>query len=112
MGHLVARDGQEALQNQMMRIQGDTSLETWDPLMAAHWAIANRLLDNVARSQGPKAALSALADLAWCPCCTIQTSYETWPVATRPPNAHDAQYWIDDCMDAMKKYAVEKGLVS
>jgi hypothetical protein len=111
MSHLVARDGHEAIENEVLRLRGDTSPQTWDPLMAAHWAIAERVINRIGHSQGPAAALSALGGEDFCPLCEVQKSFDSWDPAKRPPEAHDAQGWVDDCMDAMRKHAVAKGLV-
>lgn len=119
MWHLVAKSGQEAAAAVVRELQGQPEPADWDPLMAAHWALAGRVMDAIGHSQGPAAALGAMADPDWCPMCSIQASFDVWDRpehiaknGPRPENARDAAAWIDSCLDAMLKHAREKGLVA
>lgn len=118
MWHLVAKSGQDAAEAAVRDLEGRPEPGDWDPLMAAHWALAGRVMDAIGNSQGPMAAVSAMADPEWCPMCSIQESFEVWDKpeqiakhGPRPAHARDAAGWIDSCLDAMLKHARGKGLV-
>jgi hypothetical protein len=111
-----AQDGREALENEVLALKGAGS--AFDPLMGSHWQLRSEVLDNVAKSQGPGAALSCLGAPDWCPMCAIQESFDWWddPAkntigSQRPPNAGDAQAWIDRKLDAAARYAAEQGFI-
>lgn len=102
MDRLVANSGEQAVDDAVAQLDGTDTIHNWDPLMAAHWAIFSRVLQGM--------GLAALgADI--CPLCEVQKSYEMWDAETRPPEAFDAQGWIDSCMDSMLDYAREQGLM-
>ena len=109
MWHLVAQSGEDAAANMAQELQGGE--EVFDPLMGAHWRIANRVLQNLAKSQGPEAALGAVGDPDFCPLCAVQQSYESYGEAHRPPAALDAQGWVDTTLDSALTYAREQGLI-
>lgn len=109
MWHLVPQTAEEAAANLQREVDG--GVETFDPLMGAHWRIANRVLDNIAKTQGPGAALAAVGDPDFCPLCAVQISYESYGDGPRPPWALDAQGWIDVTLDGALNYAREQGLV-
>lgn len=44
---LVATSGQQAAAQTVAQLEGDKSAKTFDPLMAAHWAIVNRAMGMV-----------------------------------------------------------------
>ncbi|MFN3387483.1 MAG: hypothetical protein ACK40O_01015 [Allosphingosinicella sp.] len=114
MWHLVAQGGEAAAEAMVRELEGRAAPGDWDPLMSAHWAIAGRVGDNLANSQGPGAALAAIGDPNWCPLCAVQQSFDWWEApgrGPRPPGARDAQGWIDGCMDAMLEHARKLGLV-
>lgn len=104
MNHLVAKNGEEAMANLVDDLGGTATVQAWDPLMAAHWAIAGRVLD-----------AAGLGAMGQCPLCIVQDSYDVWDTpeapSPRPEEAADAQEWIDGCMDAMLAYAHEQGLM-
>lgn len=106
----VPQSGDEAAANMYLELKGQG--ETFDPLMGAHWRIANSVTRNIANSQGPLAAIQAIGDPDWCPLCEIQRSYDCWSnpeyIAShgvRPPEARDAQGWIDGVLDGALDYA-------
>lgn len=104
MTHLVARSGQEAAADMVAQLEGRSSLDNWDPLMAAHWPLAGKIMERV--------GLAALA-LDFCYLCAIQQSYDWYDKedVERPPEALAPQGWVDSCMDAMLEYAREQGLM-
>lgn len=114
MWHLVPKSGEAVIDNMAQELQGGE--EVFDPLMGAHWRIANRVLESIGKNSGPEAALSALGDPDWCPLCAVQSSYDWWdgPEATEPRPAHaaDAQGWIDRALDGALSYAREQHLVA
>lgn len=117
MWSLVHQSGEAAMEAEVRSLQGTRQPGDWDPLMAANWAIFGRFMDAVGRSQGPGAALGAMAQDI-CPLCEIQKSYDLWDQpeqvakhGPRPANARDAQGWADSCLDAMLDYAREQKLV-
>lgn len=115
MTHLVARSGEDAVENQVAELEGRATPANWDPLMAAHWAIAGKVMDAIGHSQGPEAALAFFGSADGCPLCEVQRSYDWWGRNGNPPppaEAKDAQAWIDSCMDAMRAHAVEIGLIA
>jgi hypothetical protein len=115
LGHLVAQSGDEALANTALELKG--AGETFDPLMGAHWRIANRVIENLGRTQGPDAAISAIGDPEWCPLCAVQASFDWWEDRSkntsgdpRPAHALDAQGWVDATLDSALAYAREQRL--
>lgn len=109
MTHLVAADGEQAAENMVAELEGE---ERFDPLMGSHWIIARRVLKNIASSSaGASAALSFFGDPEWCPLCTVQQSYDLYGDRPRPPEALDAQGWIDMSLDGALEYARREGLM-
>lgn len=106
MSHLVARSGEQAVEDLKAQIEGAATLANWDPLMAAHWAIANRVMERV--------GLAALNE-GFCPCCAVDESYKVFVAAGNAPppgqKAMDANGWINSCTDSMLNYARDNGLM-
>lgn len=104
MDHLVAKNGAQAVNDAVAQLQGTDSLENWDPLMAAYWAISGRVLQAV--------GLPLLMG-DHCPLCLVQQDYETIKQTPRfDPALHtDATSWINSCTDSMQQYARQHGLI-
>ena len=104
MDHLVAASGTQAAMDAVAQVTGTDTLDNWDPLMAAHWAIASRVMQAV--------GLLALSE-GFCPLCEVQRDYEK--VSKLPefdPERHmSPEFWVNDCMDAMLAYARQQGLM-
>lgn len=47
VGHLVGKDGRQAIRAMVREIEGTAGPDDFDPLMAAHNAIVNRVIDEV-----------------------------------------------------------------
>lgn len=110
MSHLVAQGGEAAVEALQRNLNGESTAADWDPLMAAHWGIARRVLDRM----GPN-GIAAFGDPDWCPLCEIQQSYQWWDAPGRPPRpaeALDAQGWANSCLDSMLAYAREQKLIA
>lgn len=105
LSHLVARSGEEAVANEVAALEGRTEDVRWDPLMTAHWNLVRVVMERV----GPSLLFGND-----CPMCLVQSSYEWYDREgkERPPEAHDAHWWMDDCCDAMLAHAREQGLVA
>lgn len=98
MSHLVAKDGAAAIQDVAAQFNGTDTLANWDPLMAAHWAIGNRVLQAV--------GLRLIVERE-CPLCVVERSG-----VQQTSNAGAAQQWVDGCMDSMLAYARQNKLVA
>jgi hypothetical protein len=114
MWRFVPESGEEAMDNVVLELGGHGS--TFDPLMGSMWQLTHKIVENIGRSQGPGAALAAFGDGDWCPMCEVQQSYEWWDKpelntdgAERPPQARDAQGWIDGKLDGALSYVRSQG---
>ena len=68
--HLVAAGGKKLLEKTKIELeQGETTAESFDPLMSMHWAIAGNIMDALGQNVNPSAALSVLGEV--CPLCHI-----------------------------------------
>lgn len=104
MDHLVAPSGEEAARAAAAQLEGTDTVEDWDPLMAAHWAIMSKVLQAV--------GLAGLAEV-FCPLCAVQESFDAVSETDdfKPERHHNAQQWVDSCTDAMLDYAREQKLM-
>lgn len=95
MWHLVAQSGKEAIDQMVDELQGEDTKAQHDPLMAAHWAISGKALE-----QGGLYLMGRKDDGSdYCPLCEVEAHTE----------AGMAQKWIDGCLDAQREYCVEIG---
>ena len=96
MGHLVPKDGKAAAR----MLEDELTFrdaEGFDPLMRGYWMISGRVLDN---SGNPFE----------CPLCQVQRHHDT----CKDPecrNNSNAQMAVNNCTDALRDYAQEKGLL-
>lgn len=113
MWRFVPETGEEALENTVLELQG--AGVTFDPLSGAMWQLTNQVLENYARSGHPN-AIAMFGAPDWCPMCDVQSSFEWWDDPARntegkpkPPNALDAQGWIDGKLDGALDYVKKQG---
>jgi len=68
IGHLVARDSDAAVSNLVSEFETGKRRENFDPLMAAHWAIINRIAD-----KAPQVLF-----VEGCPLCWVAEDHEKY----------------------------------
>lgn len=114
MWRFVPQSGEEVCENTVLELQGHGA--TFDPLSGAMWQLTNQVMENIGKSEGPSAVLSAFGDPDWCPMCEVQKSYEWWDdpernaeQKSRPEWALDAQGWIDRKLDSALTYVNQQG---
>lgn len=66
IGHLIARDGSAAISNMVSEIETGSRRENFCPLMASHWAIVNRVAEN----------LPQVLFIDGCPLCWVADDHE------------------------------------
>ena len=103
--HLVAKDGESAMKRTVSEINGTADDSTFDPLMAAYWAITGRAME-----------LGGLYLMGqdenkneYCPLCELD-KFARNEDGSQPIPAASTQ-WINGCCDAQLRYCEEKGLV-
>lgn len=104
MSQLVARSGEKAMEDIKTQLEGTSTLENWDPLMASYWAISGKVLERVGLGAMPE---------DFCPLCSVQDSFDhiSKLPGYNPDYHHDAAEWIDSCTTGMQKYARSNGLI-
>lgn len=102
LSQLIARDGKAAAERMTAEVKGTATDATFDPLMAAHWAIVNRAMERGWRGPFDPAVL--------CPLCFVQDHYDT----CQQPNCVKSlpSEWITGCADWILATCREKGLVA
>lgn len=97
MDHLVAQGGEEAIKRVKLELEGAADDSTWDPLMAAHWAITTRAIEC-----GGLEILSPKDDGSHCcPLCEADIR----------GGEGTALSWVVGCLNAMLGYAKQNGLM-
>ena len=110
----VAKDGKVAVQQMIQQIESSQETKgNFDPLMAAHWAIAGNAMDYLGRAGGPGAALRMLGgDI--CPVCELNEAHRQ--TCTDPKCRLDKErgydWMIDRAAEDSLERAREYGLVS
>jgi hypothetical protein len=110
MMHLVAKSGEEAAANLKAELENEG--EVFDPLMGSFWRITTRFVRNAERAR-PGSGIAYMSDPECCPLCMVQGSYDLYDQMSepRPPEATDAQGWIDGTLDQALEHAREEGLM-
>ncbi len=104
--HLVAQNGEQAIENEIAKIEGRADNRNYDPLMSCHWMIVNRALD-----------LGGLYLMTgdYCPICeSIKHTVGKLKDENDQPCTQEGEerYWIDGPADAALKHCQEIGLVA
>lgn len=98
--HLVAKDGQAAVERMKEEMAGTQGDDNYDPLMTAHWMITGKALE--------MAGLYLLhGDL--CPLCELNSHAKK---GAFPDGVVPSTEWINGCCDAVLKYCQERHLVT
>ena len=91
MGDLIAPSGAAAVYRMKQELEGTATDSAFDPLLAAHWAIARNAIE--------MGGLYIMGD--YCPLCEVKEHLgET-----------EAKAWIEYSTDAMREYCLEQGLI-
>lgn len=98
LSHLIAANGRDAHARAVAELQGNAELSDYDPLMAAHWMIANRVLE-----LGGLYLMTA----DYCPVCEAIKGHEK-----HMTREETEKYYIDGPADAVLQYCRENGLVA
>lgn len=111
LGDFVSADGREAIQREISHMQGEpTTKENFDPLMGAHWMIANRAMQTLsAIGANPLALMAENPEHPEyeCPICYLNIlSAEHDRTCTEPncnkPKGLTFDDWIDSVADHIK----------
>jgi len=104
MSHLVSSNGEEAMARTLAQLNNEDTSDDWDPLMAAFFAIGQWALNRMGL---------AVLQPGFCPLCQVQRSFENVKLLPEfdPEQHKDAEWWMNNCMDAMLDHARECGLV-
>lgn len=104
LSSLVARDGRAAARRTVAELKGTADLSTYDPLMAAHWAIAERAMS---QPGGVQALMFGTGPE--CPLCFVQQHHDN---CKQPSCAKEMPAeWITGCTDSILAFCRENGLV-
>jgi hypothetical protein len=104
--HLIAKSGEAAMERAVDELQGRADDSSYDPLMAAHWMIANRAVE-----MGGLYFLSG----GHCPVCEAIKHTAHWPREGENEPAGEAwveSHWIDGPADAVLTHCQERGLTA
>ncbi len=97
--HLVASSSEAAFERAKAELGGKGTLATYDPLMAAHWAICSRAIElgGLYLLEGP-----------YCPLCELDAHTKN-PDGSKsdPPQSRE---WIKGVSDAVERFCIENGL--
>lgn len=79
MDGLVARGGADATRRMIDELQAGRNTDNFDPLMAAHWAIANNAMEHIARAGGNPLYLMGEGPEDPCVGYGAENEGRTWP---------------------------------
>jgi len=88
MSHLISKNGEIAGERMEIEMKGNESVESFDPLLRAHFAIINNALN-----------MGGLND-DYCPICESEKH-----------GGHPAQWWFDNAVNEQFNKAKELGLI-
>jgi hypothetical protein len=109
MGDYVSATGKEIFDREVANLEKPVSLETFDPLMAAHWMIAGNAMGELKRmGANPLLLMVHEPGSPCCPICLLNGIAEDheancrnagckWPIGHRYDN------WIDKAADEAKE---------
>lgn len=92
---LVARNGMEAAERFVEELEGKASDASWDPLMAAHWAIGGRATEILGLY---------IFGTEVCPVCEVLTVHDSKPCEHGCTHDDVEKRWIEGPADAMLKH--------
>jgi hypothetical protein len=102
---LISKGGEQATKRVTAELSGASERETFDPLMAANFAIWSRALD----VGGLYLMGTDPEGKEYCPLCELDKQAKN-PDGSAPDPPASTQ-WIEGCSDAQRDHAVELGLV-
>lgn len=77
---LVAEDGHRAATNVVDELKNGRTLDNYDPLMAAHWALVGNCMETLGRTAGPQAVAAVMFDhdpSGGCPLCALNDAFNS-----------------------------------
>jgi len=94
LASLVPDSGEKAASNMARELEGERSIDTFDPLMNAHWAIVNNLM---AIASNPIAVMQHDG----CPLCLANETHEAQCTDPDCEGPRDTMFdsWIDKAAD-------------
>jgi hypothetical protein len=93
LDHLISDGGPELMRRTVDQLKGDDSLNSFDPLMAAH----NMILSNVINAAGLVIFTPNPDGSERCPLCYLNQNCNC-------PEENCADKWVDFAADGVKKY--------
>lgn len=94
--HLVAKDGQTAMESAVAELNGQQTPAQYDPLMSATYMIYG----NATRAGGLYLMMADENGNEYCPLCEVNK------------NGGQSQQWIDGCCDSILAHCQQLGLTS
>lgn len=98
LSHLIAKDGQTAMESAVAELNGQQTDAQYDPLMSATYMIYG----NAMRMGGLYLMTTDEHGNEYCPLCEVE----------KHVGEGTAQKWIDGCSDAILQHCQQRGLTS